>query len=211
MFPPSYQEVNQKVTEKYLNYESGFFIEAGGSDGYTQSNTWHLEKYKKWRGILVEPNPDAAELCRNERPNSVVYNYALVSNTFEGDSIKLLRRIAYNGDPGLMSTPVDSSIRSNEIWSAPQTTVDKSEEIEVSATTLNDILENSDIDEIDFLSLDVEGYEAEILKGLDLKKYSPKVILVEWFSDITIIEELLNETHVLAEKISDHDYVFVRK
>ena len=211
MFPLSYQDVNRKVTEKYLNYDSGFFIEAGGADGYTQSNTWHLEKYKNWQGILIEPNPDAAEVCRQERPNSTIYNYALVSDSFEGESIKLLRRIAYSGDPGLMSTPVDSDIRNNEEWSAPQTTIDNSEEIDVPVTTLNAILENMVMDELDFLSLDVEGYEIEALKGLDLKRYSPKVILIEWFKDIKLIQDILDETHVFAEKISDHDYVFVRK
>ena len=56
MYPWSYQEVNRKVTERYLNYNNGFFIEVGGADGVIQSNTIHLERYKNWTGVLVEPN-----------------------------------------------------------------------------------------------------------------------------------------------------------
>lgn len=179
MYPDSYKNVNRIITEKYLNYDSGFYIEVGGSDGYTQSNTWHLEMYKQWKGILVEPNPIAAEQCRNSRPNSEVFNYALVSSECSDTEIKLLRRTVYSGDPGLMSSISDSPIREISEWISPVTQTDTTEEVIVQTTTLNDILESMNVDKIDFFSLDVEGYEIEVLKGLDLKKFCPKVMLIE--------------------------------
>jgi hypothetical protein len=59
--------------------------------------------------------------------------------------------------------------------------------------------------------LDVEGYELEVLAGLDLKRFSPKVILVEWHLDFEEIKRVLDETHTYAEKLTKHDYVFLAR
>lgn len=204
MFPPSYQDINRKITEKYLNYDNGFFIEVGGADGITQSNTWHLEMYKNWTGILIEPNKEAATKCFYNRPKSKVYNYALVSDTYSEDEIKMLRRTWYTGDPGLTSSAHDSIINDIEQWR------EYNEEFIAPSTTLTCLLDNFDMTgkEIDFFSLDVEGYELEVLKGLDLLQFCPKVILVEWHLDINDITKILDNTHKLQEKLSEHDYVF---
>ena len=53
--------------------------------------------------------------------------------------------------------------------------------VEVKTTTLEKILDEHKILEIDFLSLDTEGYELEILKGLNLEKYRPKYMLIEMY------------------------------
>ena len=208
MFPPSYQDVNKIVTEKYLNYDSGFFIEVGGADGYTQSNTWYLEKYKNWKGVLVEPNPDSAEQCRNNRPAAAVFNYALVDRDCEDSEITMLRRVVYQGDPGLMTAAKDSPLRNNSEWMQPATSTDTTEEFTISTTTLDDVLESLDVTNVDFFSLDVEGYEVQVLKGLTLEKYLPKVMLIEWHDDIQTILDVVSNTHKMTEQLSKHDYVF---
>jgi len=211
MYPASYNEVNRIISEKYLDYKNGFYIEVGGSDGVTQSNTWHLEMYKGWTGILVEPNLEAAQKCCANRPNSTVFNYALVSKDCKDSEVKLLRRTVYSDDPGLMSSISDSPIHQNSNWSAPATDIDKTEEFIVPTATLTDILESCEVNSIDFLSLDVEGYEIEVLNGLDLKRFCPKVILIEWHSDIEDIKNLINDTHEMVEQLSIHDYVFLMR
>jgi len=211
MYPTTYNDVNKIVTEKYLNFDNGFYIEVGGADGYTQSNTWHLENYKNWTGILVEPDPDAAEKCRNNRPKSDVFNYALVGNDYPHNEIKLMRRIIYSGDPGLMSSIEDSPIRQNTEWMKPATDNDVTKEIIVQTTTLNGILDSMNVTNIDFFSLDVEGYEIEVLKGLNMKKYCPKVMLIEWHSDITDIKNFIADTHDYVEQLSKHDYLFLMR
>ena len=211
MFPPSYRNINKIITEKYLNYDFGFFIEVGGADGYTQSNTWYLEKYKNWTGVLVEPNPDSAEMCRNTRPDSKVFNYALVDREYPDSEITMVRRMVYPGDPGLMTAAKDSPLRTNSDWMQPATSIDKTEEFTIRTTTLDEILESLDVKTVDFFSLDVEGYEVQVLKGFNLEKYLPKVILIEWHDDIQTISDVLSNTHKLAEQLSKHDYVFILK
>ena len=208
VFPPSFQDVNKRITEKYLNYNNGFFIEVGGADGFTQSNTWHLETFKNWKGILVEPNILAYHRCKEIRKNSKVFNCALVSNEYKDDEIKVIHRNVYQGDPGLMSAIEDSPIRKDEGWLAKQTDIDHTTEFTISARTLDSILEENNVLNLDFFSLDVEGYELEVLKGFNLSKYKPKVLLIEWHLDISEIEDYIKNTHKLEEQLSKHDYIF---
>ena len=60
-----------------------------------------------------------------------------------------------------------------------QDDVDSIYRLDVPARTLTSVLDEVGVQEVDFFSLDVEGYELNVLKGLDLKKYRPKYILVE--------------------------------
>jgi FkbM family methyltransferase len=207
MYPESHLEVNRRITEKYLNYDNGFFIEVGGADGVTQSNTWHLEMYKNWTGILVEPNVEAAKSCQKNRPKSTVFNYALVANDYQDEEITMLHRAWYNGDPGLTSSAYNSSINDIEQWNG------FNYKFNIPATTLTDVIQMSNIENqtIDFLSLDAEGYELEILKGLDIKRFCPKIILIEWHLNIQDVFNVLDSTHKLEEQLSKHDYVFVLK
>ena len=77
------------------------------------------------------------------------------------------------------------------------------------AVTLNSILEKSKAPkEIDFLSLDVEGAELEVLKGIDFDKFSFKYMLIE-VRDIKRMESfLLQHGYLLEKQFSTHDYLF---
>ena len=68
----SYTALNglDRKLQAYLDYRDGFFIEAGANDGLTQSNTYWLERFRGWRGLLVEGLPDLAAACRRNRPRS---------------------------------------------------------------------------------------------------------------------------------------------
>lgn len=102
---PSLNNLDRKL-EKYLDFDNGFFIEVGANDGYSQSNTYFLQKKRKWKGILVEGIPELFEKARIKRSKSAVYNCALVSNEHRGSTV-----IMHYAN--LMSV-VDSSLKSIE-------------------------------------------------------------------------------------------------
>ena len=77
------------------------------------------------------------------------------------------------------------------------------------AKTLNEILIEADApNEIDFLSLDVEGAELAVLSGIDFKKYKFKYMLIECRKKEVIKDFLKKYNYELIDKFSHHDFLF---
>ena len=165
----------QKFDEKLLqlmNYENGFFIEVGANNGIKQSNTKRFEEFHGWTGLLFEPSPLIFDELVLNRPNSKCYPFALGSfednNTYvEGD---------FDGD--LMS-----SIEGNRL-NRPAETI-------VLMRSLQSVLNEENIDRVNFFSLDVEGFELNVLRGIDFSKVTFDYLLIEVNSHHYDINELL--------------------
>jgi FkbM family methyltransferase len=165
---------------KYINHRDGFYIECGANDGVFYSYTYELEKLN-WNGILIEPSIKAFDECiKNRSKNNFFYNCALVSS----DNIK---EIYGDFDGSCMS-----SVNGDRLKRQPQTKVE--------CRTLTSILKELNISNIDLFSLDVEGYEMEVLKGLNFNIYSPQYILIE------VYENNKNEIFSFMTK-NNYDYV----
>ena len=154
----------------FKNKEDGFYIELGAFDGLTTSNTAFFEKYKNWTGLLIEPSPKKFNECVINRPNSICLNEICsdISNDF----------VSLDHSDGLMSKIIENK---KKLFSK--------------TTTLEEILDKQKLNrKIDFLSVDVEGYELKVLKGLNLDKYRPKYILVEiWYTNKRELFSLLSQ------------------
>lgn len=174
---PALHDLDRKL-ERYLGIEGGFFVEAGANDGYTQSNTYYFERWRRWSGILIEPIPELAAQCRRERRRSIVVQAALVAPGFGARVIEM-------HFAGLMSVAdtafgdADSRRRHIELG-LQQRGVAGTYAVRVPALTLSVVLaEHAANREIDLLSLDVEGAELTALAGLDLARHAPRFICVE--------------------------------
>lgn len=172
-----------------LGEAGGFFIEAGANDGYTQSNTYYLERFRGWTGILVEPVPELCARCRRERPCSVVVQAALADSAREGGEIE----IAY---AGLMSVSdfafADAATRARHVEEGLRVQeIEASRRMRVPAITLSRLIDrHAGGREVDLLSLDVEGAELVALSGLDMKRHAPRHVLVETRSAGEVITTL---------------------
>jgi FkbM family methyltransferase len=190
--------------KKYLDYESGTFIEAGGNDGLSQSNTYWFERFRNWRGLLIEAVPEMAEVCRRNRPKATVVGAALVSDgSIRSVRIKRARLMAYV--VGSFASPQDEKTHLEGAMRVQNLT--DVGEIDVPARTLADIMEQHKIKKTDLFSLDVEGYEMQVLIGMDLSRHRPKYILVET-KNVNEVSGLLGEHYTQIEQMSHHDYLF---
>lgn len=202
---PSLNDLDNKIA-KYLNFRGGFFIEVGANDGYSQSNTYYLEKILGWQGVLIEAIPELYDRCRRQRGKAHVYNCALVAQDYEEPTVEI-------HFANLMSV-VEGARKFSEAQAKhiadglKAQDLAESYSIKVPARTLESILDELPSPlKIDFFSLDVEGYELNVLKGLNLEKYRPKYILVEatFFDEVN---SFLADRYELVEKVSYHDYLY---
>lgn len=166
----SYSQLGQdlSVLKFYNNKVNGFFIEVGANDGINLSNTYLLEQQYNWKGICCEPIPEKYEQLLKNRQNSVCYKEAVYNQS----GLTLTFDIANNYDllSGIMEH-IDSHKHEVE---ANKTT------IQVQTITLLDVLDTANAPSfIEYMSLDTEGSEFEILKNFNFEKYTFGLIDVE--------------------------------
>ncbi len=170
-----YREENKLL--KYINRNNGFFIECGGNDGHNFDPTYYLEKFLGWRGIIIEPLP-IGKLCIRNRKKSWIYQVALVPFGFKDKNVNFI-------DCNAMSF-IEGTIENQVEWikSGEDTQKIEARKINVPAKTIQKVidehkLKNRTFADIDFFVIDVEGYELEVLKGLDFSINSPNWIMAE--------------------------------
>lgn len=186
--PDCYGVPLDKKLSKFLNFKNGFFIEAGANDGITQSNTKLLEECYGWKGILIEPSPNLFSTLISNRPNSKCFQCALGS--FQEDNTYLTGDF----DGKLMSSV--NGVKGNRRSS-----------IKVVTRSLQSILDECDIRHVNFFSLDTEGYEFNVLKGIDFEKTSFDYMLIEinFLHYTEIVHFLASKGYEMIENFSKYN------
>ncbi len=146
---PSLNNIDKKL-DKYLNYRDGFFIEVGANDGFNQSNTYYLEKFQGWRGILIEGIPELYQKCVRERPKSKVFNCAVVSSDFQQSYVTMRYSNLMSLVKGALKNEEQEENHIQRGCEIQKTENITSYEIQVEAKTLTSILDECKVEKIDF-------------------------------------------------------------
>ncbi len=171
----------------YLPERNGHFIEAGANNGLRQSNTLYYERFRGWRGLLVEAIPGLAQECRRNRPRSHVENCALVGAGFKETSINMTYCNLMSQVDGARGSAEEDQRCLNIGLRNERVPLYR---VSVPARTLTSLLDELQPPQIDFFSLDVEGYELPVLQGLDMTRYRPTYLLVEANARLALAEYL---------------------
>jgi FkbM family methyltransferase len=177
----SLNRIDLQITNLFNEMKGGFFLEIGAADGVDCSNTYLLEKKYNWKGILIEPLVEQFILCKKIRKKSIVENYIL-TNEKEKDNIFRI------SDEGLMSRViVENEEGSYSEYFEKISYKEKKPSKIVENKTLTQILNDHSIENVDIMSLDVEGYEYKLLEGYDHNTKIINYLIVE--ADLEIFKE----------------------
>ena len=152
----------------FQNKKNGFFIEIGAYDGIIGSNCYHFEKFLNWEGIAIEASKIQYDKLKNNRKCKTV-NKAISNKIKDVEFVEVIEGLTQmSGIKNENNTAIEI-INNNEN--------SKSKISKITTTTFEEEI-TSNL-EIDYLSIDIEGEELDLLKSIDFNKYTIKVISVE--------------------------------
>lgn len=153
----------------FENKQNGFYIDVGAHHPKRFSNTYFFYK-KGWKGINIDAMPESMDIFNKVRPRDINVEQP-ISDHQQTLTYYAFNEPALNGFSKRLSDSRDGMMNYNVIFTKDLVT-----------KTLDSVLETylpNETNEIDFLTIDVEGLDFQVLKSINLAKYKPKVILVE--------------------------------
>ena len=183
------------------NKKNGFYIDIGAYDGINWSNTYIFEKLG-WNGFCVEASPKTFEKLQKNRKCDL-YNYAVCSK-----NIGKTRFLTSSVDE-LDVLDIHNTKEHKE--RIERESDNNMEYTEVNTITFEEIMSNyKDINHIDFMSLDIEGGELDVLKSIDFDKYSFGLITVEYNHNYNEIMELMYSKGYKKLMDNHFDVIFIK-
>ena len=182
----------------------GYAIEVGGADGINGSPTKCLED-KGWKTLLVEPNPELFQLAKSVRP----YVYQCAAGEENVDDVGMTIYTLKGGNQSAVS-----GLKTDHTLLQQHQHLIEDQHLElVNKRTLNSLIQKwsedlgEEIPNIDFISIDTEGTELDVVNGLDLSKWKPKIIALENnFENHLYRRAMYNVGYILYERIGVNDY-----
>jgi len=179
----------------FKNKSKGVYIDVGCHHPFLNNNTYRLYK-KGWSGINIDLDFNTVDMFNFFRGSDLNIEAAVSDKNEERDFFFFHNRSAIN------TLSEKSGIKAKEVK-------------KIQTTTLNSLIENSKFKDskINYVSIDVEGHELSVLRGFNLKKYKPDLIILE-FIDPNIKEFYQQNVKSIMDSnlyqyMIDHDYKLV--
>jgi FkbM family methyltransferase len=191
------QEGEDLILERFLGQgEDGFYVDVGAHHPMRFSNTYRLY-LRGWRGLNIDANPGSMSMFRRLRPRDI--------NVEVGVSAEKADLIFYVFDePALNTFDKERALR---MVSENHSIV---REMKIPTRPLRELLEQYLPQGVvlDLLTVDVEGFDYDVLRSNDWNRYAPKFVLVECL-DIFTLDQAYRDP--IAKLLSDHQYAMVAK
>lgn len=201
-YPQPWEWIRDNI---FLNKFNGFFVDVGANDGQTVSNTAFFELEYNWKGICIEPHPEA--FCRLEKNRQCIKYNCCIS-----DEETILDFLSVTGYAEMLS-----GIKSNydtqhldRINNEIKKHGGKYSVIKIKSNPLRKIFKENNVNTIDYLSIDTEGSEFQVLKSINFDEILIDVISIENnYKDDECINFLKNKNYKRIASICGDD-IFTR-
>lgn len=172
----------------FSNYSSGFYVDVGAHHPHRFSNTYKFYK-KGWNGLNIEPNPDAHSLFSKHRNRDINLNI--------GISTEIGSLTYYMFDEPALNT-FDPDMVKNRLADTPYRLL---RETKIKVSTLKQVFDEFiSTTTINYMTIDVEGLDLEVLQSNDWHVYRPEWVLVEQL-DLMSLENLDYEIHTFMKSV----------
>jgi FkbM family methyltransferase len=167
IYKKSYAQCGEDlILDILLRKQIGFYIDIGANNPIEQSNTMYFYK-KGWRGINIDATPGSMISFNKMRKRDINLEVA-IANEEKEMSYYLFEPSFYNTFEKRLAEEYKDKLIGKKI---------------IKTTKLSKILDqNIDSNEIDFITIDAEGYDYDILLSNNWEKYRPKVVVIVYIT-----------------------------
>lgn len=232
-------EYRSQIGQDYLlnrwffkDHRGGVFVDVGAYDGVAGSNSYFFEKSLGWKGIAVEPQPQAyrkliksrrckaINACAYDSVGSIEFRQLVIPDEPKRDHLcnarlppMLALRLSgvHNGE---QLSGITSHFTDAHSTRMDATLVDFQARYEthtVRCIRLTDVLEENGLWVVDYLSIDVEGAELNVLNGLDLDRFHTNIISIERSARFREVRDVLDRAGFEHAGVLFWDDIYVNR
>lgn len=175
------------IRDFFGDARDGVFADVGANHYRRDSNTYFLETQLGWSGVAVEPQVKFAADYAAHRPRTRFVPLFVSDRSNE-------KTVLYVPSNDLIASGSQDFIAGEGGGDAVP--------VEVNTTTLDDVLTRAGITKLDFLSLDVELHEPEVLRGFSLDRWKPRLVCVESHFEVrqVIVDHFITRGYTIVGK-----------
>ncbi|XP_068233845.1 protein Star-like [Palaemon carinicauda] len=213
----SWRYINHYLKEIFTNQTNGFFVEAGALDGEFLSNSLWLEQSFGWTGLLIEPDKDSFQHLLHKHRRAWLSNTCLTPNMYpkEAVHVSLRKKTIYEGIPwNFRGSSHELNVSIAPKYDRLFQLTDKSYSM-TQCFPLASYLWALNITTVDFLSLDIQGREQEVMKSFPWRDITIRVIVAEFTEGSQGIVEFMETVGYTwlnsNEALFYEEFIFIRK